>query len=262
LNPLGEALRGAGHVPRAATPRWQTAVVIGAGGTLGSAVLAEALVGGRFASVHALAAGPWPSTLRDLKPLTASTLATPGAWSAELAFIVFERGRHANGRDEAFVMPAPADLLALARALHAGGARRLVVVLPHAPALLPQALKVGLATLDETAVAALGFEHLVFVRAAQALVAARAGSRLQRMADLWLAQLRWMVPQREQPVRAAVLAAQVVALARALPSLPPGTRVLPPEVLWSLAQAAPSATGDRADVEARLAAWWREGPPV
>jgi len=133
-------------------------------------------------------------------------------------------------------------------------------VLPHAPALLPHALKAGLATLDETAVAALGFEHLVFVRAAQGLVAPRASGWLQRVADLWLAQLRWMIPEREQPLRAAVLAARVVALARALPTLPHGTRVLSPELLWSAAQA--SSSQENADADARLAAWWRGVPPV
>ena len=40
-------------------------------------------------------------------------------------------------------------------------------LLPHAPALLPQSLRAGLASLDEQALAALGFEHLVFVRPAQ-----------------------------------------------------------------------------------------------
>lgn len=235
---------------------WQRVVVLGGGGTLGSALLAETLVAGRFAAVHALAAGPWPSTLRGLKPLTAEQFAQHRGWAAELAFVVFERGRHANGRDQAFVMPALDELPGLARTLREGGVRRLVVVLPHAPALLPQALKAGLATLDETAVAALGFEHLVFVRAAQALVAAPAGGRVQRFAGWWLSQLSWMVPQREQPQRAVVLAALVVALARLLPQLPAGTRVLPPEVLGTAA-----ADGDAAMAE-RLAAWWRQGALV
>ena len=262
MDHLGHALRGAVQAPpAAAAASWQHAVVIGAGGTLGSAVLAEALVAGRFAAVRALAAGPWPSTLRGLKPLTAEALAQPGAWEADLGFIVFERGRHANGRDQAFVLPEPGELLVLARHLREGGVKRLVVVLPHAPALLPNALKAGLASLDEVAVAALGFEHLVFVRAAQGLLAPRAASWLQRGADLWLAQLRWMIPQHQQPVRAAVLAMRVVALARALPTLPQGTRVLPPELLWAAAQTA-SSYQENADADERLAAWWRGVPPV
>ena len=75
---------------------------------------------------------------------------------ADTAVIVFERARRSNGRDEAFMQPEPEQLVELAMQLRAGGVRRLLVVVPHAPALLPQALKAGLATLDEGRVAALG----------------------------------------------------------------------------------------------------------
>jgi hypothetical protein len=95
-------------------------------------------------------------------------------------------------------------------------------------------------------VAALGFEHLVFLRAAQAGTAAVGGSRLQRFAAWWLGQLVLMVPTREQPVRAVKLAALVVQLARLLPSATPGTRVVPQELLWQASQA---------DAEAVLGAW-------
>src|SRR5690606_17283728 len=135
--------------------------------------------------------------------------------------IVFERARHSNGRDEAFVQADPADLLRWATALHVRGVRRLIVVVPHAPAMLPHALKSGLASLDEGAVAALGFEHLVFIRSAQHAGAAASGrSLIERFAGWWLSQLRWMVPQRDQPVRAARLGALAVQLARLLPGSP------------------------------------------
>jgi hypothetical protein len=136
--------------------------------------------------------------------------------------------------------------------LRAGGVRRLLVVVPHAPALLPQALKAGLATLDEGRVAALGFEHLVFVRAAQAACGRVASGWAQRLADGWLSQMAWMVPQREQPVRALRLAELAVELAWRLPQAPPATRVLPPELLWQAAHAA--------DGGALLGAWLAGDP--
>jgi hypothetical protein len=113
-----------------------------------------------------------------------------------------------------------------------------VVVVPHAPALLPQALKQGLANLDEGAVAAMGFAQLVFMRMAQAGGAPGPAGRSapQRLAAWMLSQLRWMVPQREQPVRADTVARVATALAVALPGATPGTRVLPPELLWQAAQ--------------------------
>ncbi len=236
-SPLIQALRGAAAppVPGPLRPAGSL-LVLGAGGALGSALLAQALAEGRFARVMALVAAPLASALRGLQPLPLQALQGPDALGAEAAVIVFERQRHSNGRDEAFVMPEPAELLPLASALRARGVTRLVVVVPHAPALLPLALAHGLATLDEAAVAALGFEHLVFMRPSQDATAASTGGWLQRFALWWLSQLRWMVPQRQQPLRAVVLARCAVHLLRLLPAAAPGTRVLATEQLWLLAQ--------------------------
>lgn len=239
---LQQALRGAGHRVHAPLQRLQQALVVGAGGTLGSALLAEALVAGRFQQVSAVVAGPLTSAMRGLQTVALDKL--PPA--IDVAFVVFERARHSNGRDDAFFQPEPEALPAIAQALLAQGVKRLLVVVPHAPALLPQALRGGFASLAEGDVAALGFEHLVFLRAAQNLAADGSGSRLQRFAAWWLSQLRLMVPQREQPVRAVTLAAVAVQVALALPQAAPGTRVLPPELLWQAAQG---------DGSAALATW-------
>jgi hypothetical protein len=114
--------------------------------------------------------------------------------------------------------------------------RRLVVVLPHASASLPDALKRGLANLDEHAVATLGFEHLVFVRSAQPPAGSTGASAPQRVADWVLSQLQLMVPQRDKPVRATKVAQFVAQLAAQLPAAPGGTRVVPPELVWEAAQ--------------------------
>jgi hypothetical protein len=236
---LQQALRGARHeaAPKAdgLAPRGRV-IVIGAGGALGSAVLAECLVAGRFLQVAALVAAPLNSAVRGLLPLTRAQLDTRRTPPADAAIVVFDRERRSNGRDEAFEMPEPAHLLPLARALHAAGTRRLVLVMPHAPALLPQALARGLASLDEAELAALGFEHLVILRAAQRAAPRRAEAFLQRMAQLWLAQLRWMVPTRQQPLQPATLARCIAELVAELPGTPPGTRVVAPETLWQWVQ--------------------------
>jgi hypothetical protein len=230
---LHQALRGAQHEAEARLQPLRRVLVIGAGGALGSAVLAEALVAGRFQQVAALVAAPLASTVRGLLPLSLQALATGRAPGFDCAVLVFDRERRSNGRDEAFVMPAPEELLPLAQQLHAHGIRELVLVMPHAPALLPQALAQGLASLDEAALAALGFEHLVILRAAQAAPATASATRLlERLARLWLAQLRWMVPERQQPLRAVALARCIAELVRVLPQSTPGTRVVAPETLW------------------------------
>lgn len=240
---LMQALRGAQHRSASPVQPLRRLLVVGGGGTLGSAVLAEALVAGRFAQVLALVAGPINSAVRGFVPLDA--LDAAGA-VADSAVLVLERQRHSNGRDDAFAQPQLADLLPLARQLRQAGVPRLIVVVPHAPALMPQALAHGLANLDEAAVAALGFEHLVMLRTAQNVAGAAPAGWLERLAALWLSQLRWMVPQRQQALRAVALARCVVQLARSLPSATPGTRVIAPETLWLWSQ-------DEAGLEAAVA---------
>ena len=161
---------------------------------------------------------------------------TPAMPIADTALVVFDRERRANGREQAFFRPQPQALAPLAAALHRHGVERLVVVLPHSPAGLPEALKSGLANLDEQAVSALGFEQLVFVRTAQAPSGDRAVHWPQRLADGVLAQLRIMVAASQQPVRPQKVAQFVAELVQRLPGRPPGTRVVPPEIVWQAAQ--------------------------
>ncbi|MBL8279328.1 MAG: hypothetical protein JNL93_21865 [Pelomonas sp.] len=240
MDPLAQALQAAARVaPPLGQPGVapaQPVLLVGAGGRLGSALLAEALVAGRFASVAALVAAPLTSTVRGLQALTMDRWGAPGPLGATVALVAFERERFSNGRDDAFVMPHPAELPALARRLHAGGVRRLMVVLPHAGSMLPGALAAGFGSHAEAAVAALGFEQLVLVKPSQHASPAPVAGWLQRLARWWLSQLRWMVPQREQPLRSEVLARLAVQVARHLALAAPGTHVLSQAVLWQAAQ--------------------------
>ena len=235
---LHQALRGAhSPAPPAPTPtlaRATTLLVVGGGGALGSAVLEQALVAGRFARVLALVDEPLVSSLRGLVPVARDELEAAVNLKVDTAIIVFERQRHSNGRDAAFTQPLPERLAELAQTLKARRVGALIVLVPHAPALMPLALAHGLATLDEAEVAALGFEQLVFVRAAQTLLAARTRPGLRRFAQWWLSQLRFMVPSQQQALRSTVLAGAVVQLARLLPAAPAGTRVLGPQTLWPM----------------------------
>ena len=250
MDTLELALAGAAAVAPRRAARAEVLLVLGGGGALGSALLAAALACGRFARVQALVARGLASAMRGFEAVPADALG--GALRADTAVIVFERARRSNGRDEAFVQPQPDDLVPLAPQLRQGGVRRLLVVVPHAPALLPQALKHGLATLDEGRVAALGFEQLVFLRAAQAGSEASGRGWMQRFAAGWLSQMSWMIPLREQPVRTQRLAELLVQLAWRLAEATPATRVLPPELLWQAAQ------GD--DGGALLSAWLAGAP--
>ena len=138
--------------------------------------------------------------------------------------------------------PAPQQLVALARWLRAGGVHTLAVVLPHASGQLPEALKRGLAGLDEHAVAALGFERLLFLRSAQRPTARVHASLPARIADWMLGIFGYMVPTSEQPVRAVSVAE---LLAAALQVAPPGIHVAPPELVWQAAQGDAAAVARR-----------------
>jgi hypothetical protein len=233
LQALSVANRPAAHN----APPSRHVLVAGGGGGLGSAVLERALAEHRFTRVGVLAGAALNPTLRRMHTV-AATDAALAAFAPSAALVVYDRERHANGRESAFVRPEPAGLPALAAQLRQAGVQTLVVVVPHSPALLPAALTLGLASLDEGAVAALDFAHLVFMRMAQAGGAGGApGSAPQRLAGWMLSQLSWMVPQRQQPVGAATVARVAVELARQLPQSAPGTRVLPPDWLWHAAQA-------------------------
>jgi hypothetical protein len=230
---VDRALAGAARQPPRAAPARRRALVAGGGGALGSAVL-ETLLGTRcFERVGVLVEQPIQSALRGFVPVDAAGL---GAFGADTALIVFDRARSVHGREAAFVRPDPRALPALAQGLQDSGTRHLLVVVPHTPSLLPMALQRGLASLDEAAVAALGFEHLVFMRMAQTMATRPLLGALRRLARWMLSQLHFMVPLREQPVRVETVARLAAALAVALPRAVSGTRVVPAELLWQAAQ--------------------------
>ena len=235
---LNDALR-AGHSRLAhAAPDTHRVLVAGGAGSLGAAVLEQLLASRHFSQVAVVVTQPLNTALRGLVTVDLTTLPLRCADHAaeDTAVIVFDRARHANGREQAFLRPQPDRLAALAADLRLRGVRHLMVVMPHAAATLPDALKRGLANLDEQAVAALGFDHLVFVRSAQASLRTASASLLQGLADWVLSQAQLLIPQRDKPVRPIKVAQFVAQIAARLPHSPPGTRVVPPELVWEAAQ--------------------------
>jgi hypothetical protein len=232
---LNDALRAAAGPSVHRAPALRRVLVAGGAGSLGAAVLEQLLARRSFAQVGVLVTQSLGVALRGLHTVDASAL-DHSAGSEDTAVIVFDRERHANGREQAFLRPEPAHLTTLAAAFRRRGVRSLIVVMPHASATLPEALKHGLANLDEQAVASLAFDHLLFVRSAQASRAIAGRSVGQRVADWVLAQLQLMIPQRGKPVRPVKVAQFVAELAAQLPDSPAGTRVVPPELVWEAAQ--------------------------
>jgi hypothetical protein len=241
---VNQALATAYRKPPRAVAAPRRALVIGAAGALGAAVLEQLLATQRFERVGALVRQAMQPAVHGFTPVHDDEVAP---FAADTALVVFDRLRSANGREAAFVRPEPQALTALAQQLHGAGVRHLIVVVPHTPSLLPMALQHGLASLDEAAIAALGFEQLVFMRMAQSERAAEGLDAPRRLARWMLSQLHWMIPQREQPVRADTVAKVAAALAVQLPGAPPATRVVPAALLWRAAQ--------RGDARATVDEW-------
>jgi len=243
LQALQSALRP--PPPAQAKPRL---LVAGATGVLGNEVLRRLVGSGRYAHTEVLATEAMATGLSGVGIALAGVPAPIAQWAlrplpAHTGLVMFEPPRMYYGRERTLWTPAPSELPALAQWLKRCGVQTLVVVVPHATGRLPDALKRGLANLDEQAVSALGFERLLLVRSARKAQDAAGKNVLERVAAWMLSTLRFMIPQTEQPVRPAKLAEFVDA---ALQVLPPGTHVAAPELLWQANQSGSGSGAGRA----------------
>lgn len=211
-------------------------LIAGAAGVLGGEVLRQLAGSAAFARTRVLAREPIRAGMRSVEAVVVPS-DDPAQWPAEPAdtgVILFEPPRLFYDRERALWTPQPAQLSQVAAWMRKCGVRTLAVVLPHAPGRLPEALKRGLANLDEHAVAALGFECLLFIRAPQKPRPQAAIGPAQRLAAFMLSTFKYMVPGSEQPVRARKVAQ---LLAAALELAPGGIHVAAPETVWRAAQA-------------------------
>ena len=218
--------------PSAARPRL---LIAGATGALGNEVLRRLAGSSFFARTQVLAREPVKEGMRNVQTLLVRS-ADPADWAparAEVGVVLFDPPRLFYDRERALWTPVPGQLPELGRWLRASGVRTLAVVLPHAPGRLPEALKRGLASLDEHALASLGFERLLILRSAQKPALVTHAHPLARLAHWMLGIFKYMVPSAEQPVRAAKVAE---LLAAALRRAPPGIHVAAPELVWEAAQ--------------------------
>ena len=210
-------------------------LIAGATGALGNEVLRRLVGSDAWSSTQVLAREAITDGLRGVQTRVVPS-PEPREWppaSADVAVVLFDPPRMFYDRERALWTPAPQQLVDLARWLRVSGVRTLAVVLPHAPGRLPEALKRGLGSLDEQAVAGLGFDRILLLRSAQKPADVEQRSAPARLAHWMLGIFKYMIPSSEQPVR-AVKVAQL--LAAALRHAPPGIHVAAPELVWQAAQ--------------------------
>jgi len=217
------------------TPRKPRLLIAGATGTLGNEVLRRLVGLQQFDRTQVLAREPITDGLRGVSTVLVGS-DDPRDWppcAAHTGVILFDPPRLYHERERALWTPRPEQLPELAAWMRKSGVATLAVVLPHAQGRLPEALKRGLASLDEQAVAALGFDRILIIRSAGKPGSARPPGILHSVAHWMLSVFKYMVPSSEQPVR-AVKVAEFVAMALAL--APPGIHIAAPEVVWRAAQ--------------------------
>jgi hypothetical protein len=209
-------------------------LIAGATGALGNAVLRRLVGMQRHSHTHVLASLPLGQGMRHVSAHeVAGQVAQWPRATADVAIVMFDPPRMFYQRERALWTPAPDQLAAVGAWLKSCGVHTLAVVLPHAQGTLPEALKRGLASLDEHALAALGFERLLIVRTAEKPLATSGQNALEKLAAWMLSIASFMVPSSEQPVRATKVA-ELVDMA--LQQLPVGTWVAAPELVWQAAQ--------------------------
>jgi hypothetical protein len=234
--------------PSSTPTRHSRLIIAGAGGVLGNAVLRRLVGLQRHTRTWVLAREPMAPALREVGIHQVSgALAAWPRLEADVAVVMFDPPRLYYGRERALWVPAPEQLAALGAWLKHCGVHTLAVVLPHAQGTLPAALQRGLASLDEQALAALGFERLLIVRSAQKPATAKQPTALHGLAAWMLGIFSFMVPTSEQPVRASKVA-ELVDLA--LSQLPLGTWVAAPALVWQAAQ------GDAVAMRAVVRDWF------
>jgi hypothetical protein len=238
-----QVLRGAQRVNPAA-PKKPRLVIAGATGVLGSEVLRRLAGLHRFESTQVLARETITAGLRGVDSKVVPD-APPCEWpllAADTGLIMFDPPRLFHDRERALWTPQPEQLPEVAAWMRRGGVTTLLVVLPHAQGRLPEALKRGLASLDEQAIAALGFERLMIVRTARKPGPQAQAGLLHGLAHWMLSILKYMVPSSEQPVRAVKVADFVAAL---FELAPPGVHIAAPEMVWRAAQGDPRVAVQR-----------------
>lgn len=161
---IAQAIGAAAAPSRRAPTRGRVALVAGAVGRRGEALLNRVLAGGDYAEVIALAQAPIAHALRGLRIATADALPPIDDVFLLLTDPDEAGARSFHGRDAAFVAVDDSNCLQIARRAAELGARRAVLLSPMPAWQQVGHFHRGLANATELAVSQLPFESLVVLR--------------------------------------------------------------------------------------------------
>jgi hypothetical protein len=229
--PASGARRAAGRV----------ALVAGAVGRQGEALLNAALARGGYSRVHVLSDAPMAlgidglelSGLDALPPLDdVLMLVGQGGDPAERSF---------HGRDAPFVQVTIADAVKVAGAAAAAGARRLLVIRPSPAWQQMGELQRSLGGTDELALAQLPFESVFILRPVRT-GPSPGGDWLRRIVNAYMS-IQFLMMPRSIPTLTSEQVARAAVAALGMPGT--GTRVMLARQLAELLEPVPAAGAGR-----------------
>lgn len=238
---LQSGLAGAARAPAAASALPQ-ALLLGAAGSLGEALMARLLASSSYARIHVGVERAMPSTSSRFAALP---LNDDAPWPPARDAFLCETPPETPLRADAAIRPlAPAQMLTAARAARAAGVSRLVLVAPLAAVLQLSGAVRTLNQTDEIELVRLGFETLVIVRPTEQESDAPAGGWFRGLVrSAGRAVLHIMLPPTIQPLRADTAAAAILT---AVERLGPGVHVLGAQALAAIvAETQPGPTPKR-----------------
>jgi uncharacterized protein YbjT (DUF2867 family) len=206
--------------------------VLLAGGTglVGRALMKRLLADPQVGAVHALCrrvVPDWPAMDNKLRPLQVDFAALPVLPPLDEAYLALGTTMQQAGSKEAFRAVDFDAMLACARAAKAAGAKRVLAVSAHGAGSGSSVFYNQVKGEAEEAIAALGFDSVVFARPSLLLGDRALLGQPKRggegLAQRWLAPLGRLIPASVRPIAADAVAAALIAAARP-PS--PGVRVL------------------------------------
>ena len=216
------------------------ALIFGACGAAGEALLNQILSGDQYARVTAVTRLPLPSTTRKLQAhLQADGLRTFTLPAADDAYLVIGEHNSFYRRDEAFRALSFDELHAAAQAARAAGIARLAVVAPVAIYSHSSAFRKSLMNSAEYELHALGFETLALVRPAAPEKFERHANWGKRVAAFVLRQLHGLMPETYHPPTSQMIAR---AATQAMHAVRPGVTIVDADAVREpmLAQARPA----------------------
>ena len=191
---LAAASAPATRAPARGPARGRVALVAGAVGRRGEALLNRLLASGDYAEVVALAQAPMSPGLRGLRAASAAELPPLDDVFLVLSDSGDASARSYYGRDGAFVALDESNCLQVAREAAGRGARRLVLISPMPAWQQVGHFHRGLANDTELAVSQLPFESLVVLRPVRE-GGRRGGGLLERFVAGYLSLQLLMLPK-------------------------------------------------------------------